>query len=129
MPDGGDGQRRAAGTDALARGREFVNQISGGLPFAEFEKEFFRSVRPTSLLKRFSYRGSREFGGLCVQPAGVRDEWGRTAGGRGRCSGVLLISPLHHTPHETAAAMLGSRNWLDMPWAKLLGQIGQAYGK
>jgi NAD(P)-dependent dehydrogenase (short-subunit alcohol dehydrogenase family) len=32
---------------------EFVNQISGGKPFAEFEKEFFRSVRPTSLLKRF----------------------------------------------------------------------------
>jgi NAD(P)-dependent dehydrogenase (short-subunit alcohol dehydrogenase family) len=32
---------------------EFVNQISGGQPFAEFEKEFFKSVRPTSLLKRF----------------------------------------------------------------------------
>jgi NAD(P)-dependent dehydrogenase (short-subunit alcohol dehydrogenase family) len=32
---------------------EFVNQISGGKPFAEFEKEFFKSVRPTSLLKRF----------------------------------------------------------------------------
>ncbi len=32
---------------------EFVNQISGGKPFAEFEKEFFRSVRPSSLLKRF----------------------------------------------------------------------------
>ncbi|WP_010581969.1 SDR family NAD(P)-dependent oxidoreductase [Schlesneria paludicola] len=32
---------------------EFVNQISGGQPFAEFEKEFFKTVRPTSLLKRF----------------------------------------------------------------------------
>src|SRR6266850_7887123 len=32
---------------------EFVNQLSGGKPFAEFEKEFFRTVRPTSLLKRF----------------------------------------------------------------------------
>ena len=32
---------------------EFVNQFSGGKPFAEFEKEFFKSVRPTSLLKRF----------------------------------------------------------------------------
>ena len=32
---------------------EFVNQLSGGQPFAEFEKEFFKSVRPTSLLKRF----------------------------------------------------------------------------
>jgi len=32
---------------------EFVNQLSGGKPFAEFEKEFFTTVRPTSLLKRF----------------------------------------------------------------------------
>ena len=32
---------------------EFVNQLSGGKPFAEFEKEFFKTVRPTSLLKRF----------------------------------------------------------------------------
>src|SRR6478672_7211281 len=32
---------------------EFVNQLSGGQPFAEFEKEFFKSVRPTSLLRRF----------------------------------------------------------------------------
>lgn len=33
---------------------EFVKQISGGKPFAEFEKEFFTNVRPTSLLKRFA---------------------------------------------------------------------------
>jgi NAD(P)-dependent dehydrogenase (short-subunit alcohol dehydrogenase family) len=33
---------------------EFVKQLSGGKPFAEFEKEFFRSVRPSSLLKRFA---------------------------------------------------------------------------
>jgi NAD(P)-dependent dehydrogenase (short-subunit alcohol dehydrogenase family) len=33
---------------------EFVKQLSGGKPFAEFEKEFFASVRPTSLLKRFA---------------------------------------------------------------------------
>jgi NAD(P)-dependent dehydrogenase (short-subunit alcohol dehydrogenase family) len=32
---------------------EFVHQISGGQPFAEFEKEFFKTVRPSSLLKRF----------------------------------------------------------------------------
>jgi NAD(P)-dependent dehydrogenase (short-subunit alcohol dehydrogenase family) len=32
---------------------EFVNQLSGGKPFAEFEKEFFKTVRPSSLLKRF----------------------------------------------------------------------------
>jgi NAD(P)-dependent dehydrogenase (short-subunit alcohol dehydrogenase family) len=33
---------------------EFVSQMSGGKPFAEFEKEFFTSIRPSSLLKRFS---------------------------------------------------------------------------
>jgi NAD(P)-dependent dehydrogenase (short-subunit alcohol dehydrogenase family) len=32
---------------------ESVNQLSGGKPFAEFEKEFFETVRPTWLLKRF----------------------------------------------------------------------------
>ena len=33
---------------------EFVHQISGGKPFAEFEKEFFKTIRPSSLLKRFA---------------------------------------------------------------------------
>jgi NAD(P)-dependent dehydrogenase (short-subunit alcohol dehydrogenase family) len=33
---------------------EFVGKLSGGKPFAEFEREFFTSVRPTSLLKRFA---------------------------------------------------------------------------
>ena len=33
---------------------EFVSQLSGGKPFAEFEKEFFASVRPSSLLRRFA---------------------------------------------------------------------------
>ena len=33
---------------------EFVKQLSGGKPFAEFEKEFFTSIRPGSLLKRFA---------------------------------------------------------------------------
>jgi NAD(P)-dependent dehydrogenase (short-subunit alcohol dehydrogenase family) len=32
---------------------EFVAKLSGGKPFAEFEKEFFQNVRPSSLLKRF----------------------------------------------------------------------------
>lgn len=32
---------------------EFVGKLSAGKSFEEFEKEFFRSVRPTSLLKRF----------------------------------------------------------------------------
>ena len=33
---------------------EFVKQLSGGKPFAEFEKEFFTTVRPSSLLQRFA---------------------------------------------------------------------------
>jgi len=28
--------------------------LSGGKPFAEFEQEFFKTVRPSSLLKRFA---------------------------------------------------------------------------
>lgn len=42
------GPTRSAGVD------EFVSQISGGQPFEAFEKEFFRTVRPSSLLKRFA---------------------------------------------------------------------------
>jgi NAD(P)-dependent dehydrogenase (short-subunit alcohol dehydrogenase family) len=41
------GPTRSAGVE------EFVNKVSGGKPIAEFEKEFFKTVRPTSLLKRF----------------------------------------------------------------------------
>jgi len=42
------GPTRSEGVD------EFVNQISGGKPFEEFEREFFKSVRPSSLIKRFA---------------------------------------------------------------------------
>jgi len=42
------GPTRSAGVD------DFVAQLSGGKPFDEFEKEFFKSVRPSSLLKRFA---------------------------------------------------------------------------
>jgi NAD(P)-dependent dehydrogenase (short-subunit alcohol dehydrogenase family) len=42
------GPTRSAGVE------EFVTQLSGGKSFEEFEKEFFTSVRPTSLLKRFA---------------------------------------------------------------------------
>lgn len=33
---------------------EFVNKLSGGKPFAEFEKEFFKNHRPSSILQRFA---------------------------------------------------------------------------
>jgi len=42
------GPTRSDGVD------EFVNKLSGGKPFAEFEREFFARVRPSSLLKRFA---------------------------------------------------------------------------
>ncbi len=42
------GPTRTAGVD------EFVTQLSGGKPFAAFEKEFFETARPTSLLRRFA---------------------------------------------------------------------------
>lgn len=32
---------------------DFVREVSGGQSFADFEGEFFKSVRPSSLLKRF----------------------------------------------------------------------------
>jgi len=32
---------------------EFVGKLSGGVPFEQFEKEFFEKVRPNSLIKRF----------------------------------------------------------------------------
>jgi NAD(P)-dependent dehydrogenase (short-subunit alcohol dehydrogenase family) len=42
------GPTRSAGVE------EFVAKLSAGQPFAEFEREFFRTVRPTSLLRRFA---------------------------------------------------------------------------
>lgn len=36
---------------------DFVKALSGGKPFADFEREFFETVRPTSLLKRFATPG------------------------------------------------------------------------
>jgi NAD(P)-dependent dehydrogenase (short-subunit alcohol dehydrogenase family) len=42
------GPTRSAGVE------KFVEKLSDGKPFAEFEQEFFRNVRPSSLLKRFA---------------------------------------------------------------------------
>ncbi len=33
---------------------DFIEQLSDGRPFADFEAEFFEKVRPTSLIKRFA---------------------------------------------------------------------------
>ena len=45
------GPTRSAGVE------EFAGQLSGGRPFEEFEKEFFKTFRPSSLLKRFATVG------------------------------------------------------------------------
>ena len=42
------GPTHTAGVD------DFVAELSGGMPFAEFEKEFFRTIRPSSLIRRFA---------------------------------------------------------------------------
>jgi NAD(P)-dependent dehydrogenase (short-subunit alcohol dehydrogenase family) len=42
------GPTRSEGVD------DFVAALSGGRPFDEFEAEFFRTARPTSLLRRFA---------------------------------------------------------------------------
>jgi NAD(P)-dependent dehydrogenase (short-subunit alcohol dehydrogenase family) len=42
------GPTRTSGVDG------FVASLSGGKSFAEFEEDFFRTVRPTSLIKRFA---------------------------------------------------------------------------
>src|SRR5580704_11196186 len=42
------GPTRSAGVE------EFVTRLSGGQSFADFQTEFFRSVRPSSLIKRFA---------------------------------------------------------------------------
>jgi len=42
------GPTRSDGVD------EFINKLSGGQPFAEFEKEFFKNHRPSSILQRFA---------------------------------------------------------------------------
>ncbi len=42
------GPTRSAGVE------DFVHQLGGGKPFAEFEQDFFKNFRPSSLLKRFA---------------------------------------------------------------------------
>jgi NAD(P)-dependent dehydrogenase (short-subunit alcohol dehydrogenase family) len=42
------GPTRSAGVE------EFVTRLSGGQSFEDFEKEFFKSVRPSSLIQRFA---------------------------------------------------------------------------
>jgi len=42
------GPTHSAGVD------EFAAKLSGGKPLAEFEKEFFATARPSSLIKRFA---------------------------------------------------------------------------
>jgi NAD(P)-dependent dehydrogenase (short-subunit alcohol dehydrogenase family) len=49
-------QQHAARPHAFARRRDFVETLAkaAGQSFAQFEKDFFEKVRPTSLIKRFA---------------------------------------------------------------------------
>jgi NAD(P)-dependent dehydrogenase (short-subunit alcohol dehydrogenase family) len=67
---------------------EFVNQLSGGKPFAEFEKEFFASIRPSSLLKRFA--STEEVANLVVYVSSVLSS--ATNGAALRVDGGVLRS-------------------------------------
>ena len=87
------GPTRSAGVE------EFAGQLSGGKPFAEFEKEFFKTFRPSSLLKRFrDDRRGGQSGNLRVQPAVRRDQRYRPPGGWRSGSSVLLM--MTATPPE-----------------------------
>jgi len=43
-----------SGPTSSAGVEEFVARLSGGQPFEVFEKQFFKTVRPSSLIKRFA---------------------------------------------------------------------------
>src|SRR6266481_8821605 len=71
---------------------EFAGQLSGGKPFAEFEQEFFKTVRPSSLLKRFAMPEEvGQSGDLRVQPGFRRNQRCRSPGGWRSCSSVFLM--------------------------------------
>jgi hypothetical protein len=51
--DGGHREFHSPRADSLRRLEDFVAPFLGGHSIEDFEKEFFRSVRPGSLIKRF----------------------------------------------------------------------------
>src|SRR6266702_38832 len=55
--NGCHGECGFAGSNPFPGVEEFAAQLSGGKPFAEFETEFFKTVRPSSLLSRFATTG------------------------------------------------------------------------
>ena len=96
---------------------EFVNQLSGGKPFAEFEKEFFKTVRPTSLLKRFIK--TEEVASLvayvCSPLAAA------TNGAALRVDGGVAVP----ADHEGLAPFLGHELSPRGLWLSRLGEIGE----
>ncbi len=67
----------------------FVDKLSGGKPFEEFQTEFFEKARPTSLIKRFST--TEEIANLVTYVCSPRSS--STTGTALRAEGGLLKSP------------------------------------
>ena len=67
----------------------FVDKLSGGKPFEEFQTEFFEKARPTSLIKRFLT--TEEIANLVTYVASPRSAG--TTGTALRAEGGLLKSP------------------------------------
>ena len=82
----------------LSEGIEgFLQQMvkAQGSSTADVEKEIFRSVRPSSLLKRFAQSGrSRDNSRLCVQPVSVGNERRSPASGWRRCAVDRVTHPI-----------------------------------
>lgn len=77
------GPTRSEGVEA------FVDKLSGGKPFDEFQTEFFEKARPTSLIKRFLT--TEEIANLVTYVASPRSAG--TTGAALRAEGGLLKSP------------------------------------
>ena len=98
------GPTRSAGVE------EFAGQLSGGKPFAEFEKEFFKTFRPSSLLKRFAM--TEEVANLVTyvcSPLSVATN-GAALGGWWSGSSVLLMRTATPNPEVTRAFHRGLAN-------------------
>ena len=79
------GPTRSDGVD------EFVKQLSGGKPFAEFEKEFFHQHPAQFAHQTFCHHGRGcQSGGLRLQPVVLGHQRRRPARGRRRGAGLLL---------------------------------------
>jgi len=95
-PGRGDGELRAAG-GRRSQGRRVRQSAQRGQTVRGIRKSFFKTVRPTSLLKNGSSRPRKsESGATCAAHWSATN--GRDCGWTGALFGVLLIAPQRHRP-------------------------------